>query len=284
MLLERTVPPRAIDHEVARGRLVSVHPGVYRGASTPSDLPLHLRAALLAVEPHGVLSHRSAARIHDLPGRSERVELTVPHNRRPRMIDVTTHRSHRLPDTHRLVIGGLPVTSVERTIGDLGAVVRLDTVRAAAETAVVRRLTTVERLFEHVDDHARRGRTGIGALREVLEDWMLSERPPDSEIEIAFMRLVRAAGLPPAIHQYEVVDDHGDLLGRADAAWPNHRVLVEVDGFSAHGTPSAMQRDLARQNGLVLAGWTVIRFTWHDVIRRPKWAANQIERAIAQAA
>jgi len=283
-LIDAGIPARAVDHELSVGRLVAVHPGVYRSAGTPADHAIVLRSSLIATRPDGTLSHRSAARHFGLPGRADLIELTVPHNLRPRLAGVTVHRSHRLPDHHIMSHDGLRITTVERTIGDLGAVVHRTIVRAAAETAVVRRLTTVERLFRHVDEHARRGRTGIGALRAVLEDWMLSERPPDSEIEIAFMRLVRAADLPPAHHQYDVHDHSGRFVGRADAAWPDQRVIVEIDGFSAHGTPSAMQRDLVRQNQLVLAGWTVVRFTWHDIVRRPGWVAKQIADALAMAA
>ena len=56
----------------------------------------------------------------------------------------------------------------------------------------------------------------------------------------------------------------GRWLARADLAWPSRRLLVELDGYNTHGTPIALQKDLRRQNNLVAAGWTVLRFTWND--------------------
>lgn len=268
---------QAVEHEVAVGRLLAMHPGVYRSAGTPPSHRLDVLAAVTAAGPAAVVSHRSAACLHGLPaGSVDVVEITVPHHLRPRLRGVDVHRSLRLPDSHRRRIDGLPVTSVERTLADIGAVVRTEAVRRSAETAVVRRLTTVERLLGFVDDNGQRGRTGIGALRSVLEDWLLSERPPDSELEIAFGRLVNRLGLPAPRYQFEVIDDHGRFVARLDAGWPEHRLAVEIDGFSAHGSPSSMQRDLTRQNRLVALGWTVLRFTWHDVVRRPDHVAGQI--------
>ena len=53
-----------------------------------------------------------------------------------------------------------------------------------------------------------------------------------------------------------------------DLAWPDRRVLVEFDG-NVHRDRRVFVDDLRRQNGLVLAGWTVLRFTSADVLGRP---------------
>jgi very-short-patch-repair endonuclease len=39
-------------------------------------------------------------------------------------------------------------------------------------------------------------------------------------------------------------------------------VVCEVDGYEHHSGREAFTRDRERQNALVLAGWTVLRFTW----------------------
>jgi very-short-patch-repair endonuclease len=225
------------------------------------------------------VSHRSAAWILDWPGgRRDLRELLVPHDHRPRLPGVIIHRTYRLPDGHRRIIDGLPVTSVDRTLADLGAVVRPDTVRAAVETAVVRRLTTVDRLWQMIDEHGRKGRNGIGALRLALEDWMLSERPPDSVLEIAFARLVRKAGLPEPVYQLWVTE--GAKRYRIDAAWPEAMLAVEVDGWETRKTFERFQGDTDRQNVLTLQKWNVIRFTWVDIVRRPAYVARRIAEAL----
>jgi very-short-patch-repair endonuclease len=273
------VPRSAVEHELRVGRIISLQPGVYVSAGTPVDRMLEIRAALLAAGPGAVLSHRTAAWLHGvLRDEPTVIDITVTHDRRPRLRGVQIHRSLRLPDSHRRHIDGLWVTSVDRTLADLGAVVRPGLVGGAVEAAVVARLTTVPRLFEFVDEHARRGRKGIGALRLSLEDWMLSERPPDSKLEIAFGRVVRRASIPKPEYQYWVGERPSRY--RVDAAWPDVKLAVEVDGFESHGTRSAFQRDLDRQNVLVLRGWTVLRFTWNDVVRRPAHVARQLAAAL----
>jgi very-short-patch-repair endonuclease len=170
-------------------------------------------------------------------------------------------------------------TPVDRTLADLGAAVRSARVRDAVETAVVARLTTVPRLFAFVDDHGRKGRNGIGALRLALEEWMLSERPPDSELEIAFARVVRREELPQPQYQFWV-EVEGKRF-RIDAAWPDVGLAVEVDGWESRNTRLAFQNDTDRQNAITLEGWMFIRFTWTDVVRRPGYVARRISQALA---
>lgn len=79
------IPTTVVDHEVGVGRILAVQPGVYRSAGTPMTGELARRAALAAAGPDAVLSHRSAAQHHELPGGdADVIEVTVPHNRRPR--------------------------------------------------------------------------------------------------------------------------------------------------------------------------------------------------------
>jgi very-short-patch-repair endonuclease len=273
------IPRSAIEHEQRVGRIVSMHPGVYRSAGAPVDRMMEVRAALLAAGPGAVVSHRTAAWLHGVAHDEPSViDITVSHGRRPRLRGVRIHRSLRLPDSHRRILDGLPVTSIDRTLGDLGAVVRPSLVRGAMESAVVERLTTVPRLFEFVDDHGRRGRNGIGALRQVLEDWVLSERPPDSVLEITFARLVRREHLPEP--EYQLWVEEGSSRYRIDAAWPDVKLAVEVDGWETRKTSTALQRDHDRQNVIVLQGWKVLRFTWNDVVRNPGKVARQIAQAL----
>ncbi len=53
-----------------------------------------------------------------------------------------------------------------------------------------------------------------------------------------------------------------------------------MDGYAYHSSPEAFQRDRDRQNQLDALGWTVLRFTWHDVVHRPAAVAATIRDAI----
>jgi very-short-patch-repair endonuclease len=52
-----------------------------------------------------------------------------------------------------------------------------------------------------------------------------------------------------------------------DAFWPQANLVVELDGYAAHGTRRAFQSDRERHRRLVRAGFRPIRLTPSDVRR-----------------
>jgi very-short-patch-repair endonuclease len=68
-----------------------------------------------------------------------------------------------------------------------------------------------------------------------------------------------------------------------DLALPAARIAIEVDGWAWHSDVERFRHDRRRQNALVLARWTVLRFTWDDLTRRPDTAISQIQAALAAA-
>jgi len=95
-----------------------------------------------------------------------------------------------------------------------------------------------------------------------------AESPPESRLRLAFM----LAGLTP-VPQHEV-RVAGRFVARVDLAFPAARIAVEYDGRSVHDWDDVFTRDRQRQNELVRAGWTVLRFTADDL----RWgAARAIE-------
>jgi very-short-patch-repair endonuclease len=66
----------------------------------------------------------------------------------------------------------------------------------------------------------------------------------------------------------------------ADAALPELRIAVEIDGRSYHSAPTVFQNDRTRQNALMAAGWIVLRFTWHDLTRRPGYVVASVRAAV----
>ncbi len=90
--------------------------------------------------------------------------------------------------------------------------------------------------------------------------------------------LLRAAGITGWMQHYHL---NGYEL---DLAFPAHRVAVEVDGWAWHQDEHTFRRDRQRQNVVVLAGWTVLRFTWHDLTQRPGEVVELIRRGLADRA
>jgi very-short-patch-repair endonuclease len=61
----------------------------------------------------------------------------------------------------------------------------------------------------------------------------------------------------------------GGIAYKADFLWRAERLIVETDGWGSHGTRQAFENDRRRDRRLLLAGWTVMRFTSRDVEHEP---------------
>lgn len=66
-----------------------------------------------------------------------------------------------------------------------------------------------------------------------------------------------------------------------DFGFDAEQFAIEVDGRSFHSDPRSFQIDRQRQNDLVAAGWTVLRFTWEDITMRPEKTLARIRRVLA---
>jgi hypothetical protein len=259
---------------VAAGRLMQVQPRVYRVSGAPITWEQQVLAAVLAAGPGAAASHRTAAFLWGL-GDEAPVEIVVPRGRTPDLRGVVVHQTRDpIVIQHRR---GIPVTTPMRALLDLGAVVPWTAVEDALDRGRVARLFTVAAVEWELAAHARPGRRGSGPLRRVLDRHALLEAPPDGMLEPRFARLCRTAGLPMPVFQHPV------RRFRIDFAYPQLMLAIEVDGYRAHATARAFQTDLERQNTLVALGWTVLRFTWHDVVRRPDHVARLIREAIGRA-
>ena len=131
--------------------------------------------------------------------------------------------------------------------------------------------------------HSRRGRNGCGALRRVLDERALLDRPTDSVLGVRVRRSgcrVRAC-LDPCYQHWVVTADGTDRF--IDFAYPDLMLAIEVDGFEHHATVKGFVDDRVRGNELALLGWTVLHFTWQQVIHQPAYVAGVIERALRAA-
>jgi very-short-patch-repair endonuclease len=59
------------------------------------------------------------------------------------------------------------------------------------------------------------------------------------------------------------------------------RVAIEVDGWAWHWDAERFRGDRRRQNAVALADWTILRYTWHDLIQRPAQVVAEIRTALA---
>jgi very-short-patch-repair endonuclease len=66
-----------------------------------------------------------------------------------------------------------------------------------------------------------------------------------------------------------------------DALWPELRVIVECDGWGAHGHRAAFDRDRARDARLAALGHVVLRFTWRQLTRDPLLVAARLSAVLS---
>jgi very-short-patch-repair endonuclease len=277
-LAEAGVSSSTVSSWVAAGWLRWCQPGVVALAGSPETYLQRLMAALLAAGPDAAVSHRAAGflwgMVPDAP-----VEIVVPRGQTPDLRGVIVHQTRDPFVVHRRQ--GLRVTSPMRALVDLGAVLPAAEVEDALDRALAVRLFSVAAVEWALAKVARPGRRGSGVLRRVLDERALADEPPDGLLEPRFARLCRTHGLPPAAFQHEV--RFRGRTYRIDFAYPDLRIAIEVDGYGQRATRAAFESDTERQTILGLLGWTVLRFTWTKVVRRPAEVARDVLLAIGRA-
>jgi very-short-patch-repair endonuclease len=258
----------AIDARVRAARLHRVHQGVYAVGRPTLTLKGRFIAAVLSCGPSAALSHISAAILWGLlKERGPRIDVTVPRGgQRRRRGVVIVHRA-AFPETDLTTKHGIPVTTPARTLIDLADVLtRRQLERALDEAAYLR--------LDLSDLQPRPGRRGSGVLAEVLERHKPGTTRTRTKLEERMLSLCHRFRLPTpevnaTIEGYEV-----------DFVWRHERLIVETDGWAAHGTRSAFERDRRRDADLLAAGWRVLRVSHERLEREPEWVARRIAEAL----
>lgn len=261
---------------IRSGHLEPLHPGVARLPGTARTPEQRIAAAVFAAGPGAMASHRSAMRLWggDRPD-DDPVDLIVRSRATGRRLDgVLIHRPRDLEHLAPARRSGIPCTNPLRTLVDLGAVAP-----EAVSDLVGRFLgggtVSLATIDSVLDAHGRRGRAGVSALREAVEEWELDGKPTDSRLEAAMRHLQTRYGLPsmpfhPVIEGWEV-----------DFVIDGTPLVIECDGWTSHGLDRAQfELDREKDDDLRAAGWIVMRLTYRAIRRRPADTARRIMRAI----
>ena len=264
----------AIEGRLKTGRLHRLHRGVYAVGHRNVSGRGRMVAAVLACGDGAVLSHRAAAALWGLrKPYGGAVEVTTPKPRRGNRA-IRTYTS-MLPFDEVSERDGIPVTTVARTLLDLGRVLKPDQVTRALGEADVLRLTDVAALAGLLERYPRR--RGTATLRQLVQERQEGESITHSEMERRFVAFVAKHRLQPPVM-------NGWVEGyEVDAHWPATRLVVELDSRSFHLTPRAFESDRERDRVLLLAGWRVVRVTWHQLTRKPARLARDLARLGANA-
>ncbi len=254
-LLDLGLSETQLVYRLRTGRLHRLHPGVYavgRRPITPLD---HAAAAVLACGPGAALGMRSSATLWNF-WKHWRLPFVVilPGDRRPNGIE--THRSRYLTGPHVRTHLGIRTTSPARAI--------LDCAPGLTDKALARMVNDALRSgFMHrsqLADMLSRFPTRAGVAR--LRPFVAGERGVTrSELEDEFVAFCERYGFPrPLINTivagYEV-----------DAFFPDHRLIVELDGYGFHGDREAFESDRDRDADHLVDTLPTLRIT-HDRLTR----------------
>lgn len=269
----------AIGRLVEAGDWTRVHPRTYHATDHPFGPRARVRAAALWAGDHATLVGGAAAwwwRIAaDPPTVVQLATGSTAGDRAPAGVGITRPTTG---PTERVRVDGLWV--VHRSPAVLGAAVDLGLLEGArlVDRALQRGSVTVEGLCAVLSGCG--ARAGVVLARELVN---LAASGARSEAERLAVRELRAAGLRGWSANYEV-----DLptWGRAilDLAIPARRLVIEVDGWAFHRDVDRFRADVHRQNALILAGWTVLRVTWYDLVEDPASFIRSVQSALASCA
>lgn len=268
--------PSNIETWVARGILVPVGRKVLLLCGTEVDFPVQSLIAARRAGPDACLTGQSALAVAGVGHEAPWDALPAP--REPwllhhRPADVGARIIRRHVDRCRPMFG-VQVASMD--------VVMLDLLRYLPE-AQARDLTFramgrhqwepfMARLGEHADALGRA--RGVRRLRQLAE---LVESAARSRAEELAQSLLREAGISGWQANYPLWVRGQKII--LDLAFPEQKVVIEIDGRAYHGL-ERFQQDRTRQNLLVQSGWTVLRFTWEDLTRRPEHVVAQIRAVL----
>jgi very-short-patch-repair endonuclease len=250
-----------VRHRCRSGRWERLGHGVFRLAGSPSTRAQAVLAAVLAAGEPAWASHFTSLVLWAYRGfDAHPLEVCVPLERRPRVTGVRVHRSGTLEPGDVAAVDGIPVLTAARALVDTSARFDDAALGALVDDGLRRRVLTLGVLHAmlHRLPTIAPGRSPA-RLERVLRPRTGDFEPGDSQLERRVYAAIVAAGLPTPRRQHRVVV--GERTYFLDLAYPDRRLAIEVDGFDFHRGRAVFDRDRLRQNDLVGAGWTVVRFT-----------------------
>jgi hypothetical protein len=238
------------------------------------DRGLLVRSAALTLPPGGAIGGRTACWLYgvDVLGRDAPVDVVLPRDTPYAPRRGLRVRRALLASADLMEIDGVPATTPVRTAFDLARLEPLADGVTCLDAMTSAGLVTVAEVEAYAV--GCRGWRGVRRCAEALTHVdPAAESPMESRLRIALV----LGGLPRPVVNQPLYAASGAFLARPDLRIEH--VLIEFDG-SVHRAADVFVRDLRRQNRLVEAGFTVLRYTADDVLRRPGYVVDQVRRAI----
>jgi very-short-patch-repair endonuclease len=260
-----------IMYRVKIGRLHRLHAGVYGVGHRPVSPLAHAFAAVLAAGQGAALSHSSAATLWGI-SKDWRTPLEVTARSARRRAGIRFHRSKALLPQDITMHFGIPVTTPARTV--------LDNTPRLSDRALARAVNDLRHarylaLADLAELLARYPQTR--ATNRVRAYLAHPERPPTrSEFEDAFLIFAERNHLPEPLVNTQVAGHEADVF------FPEHKLVVELDGWDFHSDRFHFESDRDRDPDLLAAGIATVRLTWERLHLKPAREAARLDAILAR--
>lgn len=294
---------------VRRGVLTREGYGIYRVVDSGVVLPeapgqsreRHLdrcRVAQLA-NPGAVISHQSAALIHELVGGSpdKRTILTSPGNHHTKgegcriwfspleADDVVVVEGLRVTSLLRTAIDVARVESPARGLAVMDSLMRHIVIRQSEGVPLdqLRMLLAEGHLMEPIRASvltAARVLRGCKGIQKARDAVTLAHPAAESVLESISRFNIYWAGLPMPLIGAPVNGESGKLYW-VDALWPKEGVIGEADGALKYSTRDILLAEKHRQDDLHHGNLKIVRWTWTEGVVNPHILITRLRKALA---
>ncbi|HEY1592496.1 MAG TPA: type IV toxin-antitoxin system AbiEi family antitoxin domain-containing protein [Solirubrobacteraceae bacterium] len=259
---------QTINRWIATGRLVPIHAGVYAVGHIPRLPEDRAYGALLACGARAVLSHGSAATLFGIYRRWDvPFEVTTPTKRARR--GIRTHRA-ALTREDTAMREGLRVTSPARTFLDIAPRLSDRQLKYAFNRLRLDHALRTDQLGDVLERFP--GHPGAGRIKPLAG---IRRGPTRSHLERKFDALCKRYGLPEPLLNHKI---NGVEL---DAFFPEHGLIVEIDGYDVHAGPASFELDRDRDASMLALGHPTVRITEERMDNAPDVEAARFRRILA---
>ena len=235
------------------------------------------RRLVLATAPllldGSVLSHGSAAVLHGLPVWAPaiaKVHVTCSRSGQGKRRAVVHVHGAPLSDTDLTIVEGVVVTSVVRTVLDLGRTRPMEQAVAAGDAALRAGLlpTTLGSGLLEMERWP-----GVRAARRAVA--FLDSRSESVGESVSRVRM-HLDGLPAPELQQEILGPDGRVIARVDFLWREQRLVGEFDGKVKYGrllepgqpVEAVLFDEKVREDRIRDEDYGVVRWVWADLYQR----------------
>ncbi len=223
-----------------------------------------------------VAAHHTAAAIHGLrvpQADSRQLFVCDPARRRPDYLPGIVLLPATIGRRDVIRLDGLRVTTLERTALDLARGCSLEYALVPIDHAYALGASKGKLIA------ARRRMHGWPGTRVLDRALAVADARAESALESMSRGAIIAAGLPHPVLQREVRGRSGRRW-RADFVWEGAGVIGESDGFGKYSERGQFELEKFRDSDLRAAGWTVVHWTFEQMLLGDRPALRWLEQAL----